>query len=63
MIAYGKESADGSNWVRQGDESESGQLVLKKVKWTYFDAYTMSENWKMEGGLIKRKRNKWGVDQ
>ena len=29
----------GSIWVRQGDESESGKLVLKKAKWTYFDAY------------------------
>jgi len=25
--------------VRRGHESESGQMVLKKVKLTYFDAY------------------------
>ena len=25
--------------VRRGHESESGQIVLKKVKLTYFDAY------------------------
>ena len=25
--------------VREIDESESGQMVLEKVKWTYFDAY------------------------
>ena len=27
---YDKESAKGSNWVSQGGESESGQMVLKK---------------------------------
>ena len=32
-------SDEGSNSVRQGDESESGNIVLKQVKWTFFDAY------------------------
>ena len=35
----------GSKWVRQGGESESGQIVLKKVKWTYFDAYLWQTMW------------------
>ena len=28
-------------WVREMDESESIQMVLEKVKWTYFDAYLL----------------------
>ena len=31
-IVWDKESAQGSNWVQEGVESESGQIVLKK-KW------------------------------
>ena len=27
------------------DESETGQMVLKKVKWTYFDAYLWQTMW------------------
>ena len=29
----------------KGGESESGQMVLKKVKWTYFDAYLCQTMW------------------
>ena len=36
--SYDNKSDEGSNWVRQGDESESGQIVLKQVKWSFFDA-------------------------
>ena len=32
-------------WVRRGDESQSGQIVLKKVKLTYFDAYLWQTMW------------------
>ena len=32
-------------WVRRGHESESGQMVLKKVKLTYFDAYLWQTMW------------------
>ena len=32
-------------WVRRGHESESGQMVLKKVKLTYFDAYLCQTMW------------------
>ena len=42
--SYDKESAKGSNWVSKGGESESGQMVLKKVKWTYLYAYLWLEN-------------------
>ena len=45
ILQYDKESAEGSNWVSQGGESESGQMVLKKVKWTYFDAYLCQTMW------------------
>ena len=38
-IPYDKKSAEGSKRVRQGDESDCGKIVLKQVKWTYFDAY------------------------
>ena len=34
-----------SNWVRQGDESESSKMVLKQVKWAYFDAYLWQTMW------------------
>ena len=44
-------------WVREMDESESGQMVLKKVKWTYFDAYLWQTMWNhakksMEGSKL-----------
>ena len=32
-------------WVRRGHESESGQMVLKKVKLTYVDAYLWQTMW------------------
>ena len=32
-------------WVRRGHESESGQMVLKKVKLTYFHAYLWQTMW------------------
>ena len=34
---YDSFSVEPTIWVRWGDESESGQMVLKKVKVTYFD--------------------------
>ena len=51
---YDKESAEGSNWVSQGGESESGQMVLKKVKWTYFDAYLCQTMWNNAKKSMKR---------
>ena len=40
-------------WVRRGHESESGQMVLKKVKLTYFDAYLWQTMWN------HAKKNQW----
>ena len=40
-----QQSANGSNWVWQWHESESGQIVLKQVKLTYFDAYLRQTMW------------------
>ena len=31
--------------VREMDENESGQMVMEKVKWTYFDAYLWHTIW------------------
>ena len=57
---YDKESAKGSNWVSQGGESESGQMVLKKVKWTYFDAYLCQTMWNHAKKTMKKlKRPNW----
>ena len=44
-------------WVREMIESESGQMVLKKVKLTYFDAYLWQTMWNhakksMEGSKL-----------
>ena len=39
----------GSNLVRRGDESESGQIEMKQVKLTYFYAY----------GSVSAGREKW----
>ena len=36
LLEYDKKSDEGSNQVRQGDERESGKIVLKQVKWTFF---------------------------
>ena len=30
-LSYDKESDEGSNWVRQGDESESAKIVLMYI--------------------------------
>ncbi len=54
IMFYDKESAEGSNWVSQGGESESGQMVLKKVKWTYFDAYLCQTMWNNAKKSMKR---------
>ena len=45
VIAYDNVSDQPIIWVREMDESESGQIVLKKVKWTYFDAYIWQTMW------------------
>ena len=42
---YDMKSDEGSDWVRQGDESESGEIVLKQVKLTFFDAYLWQAMW------------------
>ena len=42
---YDMKSDEGSNWVRQGDESESAKIVFKQVKWTFFDAYLWQTMW------------------
>ena len=31
--------------VQKTDENKGGQVVLKKVKWTYFDAYLWQTMW------------------
>ena len=38
-FVYDKESANGGNGVRQEAKFESGQMMLKKVRWTYSFAY------------------------
>ena len=43
--AYDSFSVEPIIWVRRGHESESGQMVLKKVKLTYFDAYLWQTMW------------------
>ena len=40
--------------MSQGGESESGQMVLKKVKWTYFDAYLCQTLWNNAKKSMKR---------
>ena len=42
---YDSFSVEPNIWVRWGHESESGQMVLKKVKLTYFDAYLWQTMW------------------
>ena len=49
---YDKKSDEGSNWVRQGDESESREIVLKQVKWTFFDAHLWQTMW-------NHAKNRW----
>ena len=50
-------TADGSTAVREGAKFKSGQMVVKKVKWTYFDAYLWQPMWNytkksMEGSKL-----------
>ena len=45
LLSYDKKSDEGSIWVPQGHESESAKIVLKQVKWTYFDAYLWQTMW------------------
>ena len=42
---YDKVSDQPFIWVREIDESERDQMMLKKVKWTYFDAYLWQTMW------------------
>ena len=37
--------ANGSTAVREGAKFKSGQMVVKKVKWTYFHAYLWQTMW------------------
>ena len=43
--SYDMKPDEGSNWVRQGDESESAKIVLKQVKWTFIYAYLWQTMW------------------
>ena len=57
IYIYDMKSDEGSNWVRQGDESESAKIVLKQVKWTFFYAYLWQTMWNhakksMEGSKL-----------
>ena len=45
MLGHDSVSVEPIIWVRQGDESESGKMVLEKVKWTHFDAYLWKTMW------------------
>ena len=45
ILEYDSFSVEPIIWVRRGHESESGQMVLKKVKLTYFDAYLWQTMW------------------
>ena len=56
-FAYDKVSDQPIIWVREMDESESGQMVLEKVKWTFSDAYLWQTMWNhakksMEGSKL-----------
>ena len=42
---YDKVSDQPFIWVREMDESESGQILLEKVKWTFYDAYLWQTMW------------------
>ena len=39
LLQYDSVSVEPIIWVRGMGESESGQMVLEKIKWTYFDGY------------------------
>ena len=45
FLSYDMKSDEGSNWVRQGDESESAKIGLKQVKWTFIYAYLWQTMW------------------
>ena len=45
QFGYDSFSVEPIIWVRRGHESESGQMVLKNVKLTYFDAYLSQTMW------------------
>ena len=54
---YDKVSDQPFIWVREMDESESGQMLLEKVKWTFSDAYLWQTMWNhakksMEGSKL-----------
>ena len=56
-MAYDKVSVLPFIWVREMDKSESGQMLLEKVKWTFFDAYLWQTMWNhakksMEGSIL-----------
>ena len=44
-LVYDGFSVEPFIWVREMDESESGQMVLEKVKGTFFDAYLWQTMW------------------
>ena len=48
-------------WDREMNESESGQMVLDKVKWTYFDAYLWQKCEIMQNKIIDWIHN-WRID-
>ena len=52
-------------WVRRGDESQSGQIVLKKVKLTYFDAYLWQTMWNHAKKINGRAHSclKWRLEE
>ena len=52
-MGYDKVSDQPIIWVREMDESESGQMVLEKVKWTFFDAYLWQTMWNHAKKLIE----------
>ena len=57
LVTYDKVSDQPFIWVREMDESESGQMLLEKVKWTFSDAYLWQTMWNhakksMEGSKL-----------
>ena len=57
VSTYDKVSVQPFIWVREMDKSESGQMLLEKVKWTFFDAYLWQTMWNhakksMEGSKL-----------
>ena len=59
-IKYDSFSVEPIIWVRRGHESESGQMVLKKVKLTYFDAYLWQTMWNhAKKSMEESKHSDW----